>query len=362
MSFHTITATKKISSQEFYYIKDKLYILAQKKKARIFSPNKTTLNNMGFPAEKPIKLDFVKRTDILSGKGILIDLVHYSEFNSYEITNQYYGIMVKINPARLLKKDDFLGLTTVSDIERFFNKANNEFKKIAFNFPDLELFSLKRIDFSFNILLKNQDEVKNYMQLIYRCRIPKRFKLQEYNNKNGFKVTQNTVAIAAYSKYEQMIHQEEYFNKLVCPNTILRFEIQTEYLKIYNLRKDNSIVGIKDFLSNSDVLAKKLFNYYMKYLLLEGDYYKLELARELIIKSEFKLMMKKRMIDLLERTSTSKNLNKAIKGMKNEYNLNDSQIKRCIENFNAIGVNPVTIPRRWNHDTLLNPLKLIAIE
>lgn len=76
--------------------------------------------------------------------------------------------------------------------------------------------------------------------------------------KNGFKVTQNTVAIAAYNKYEQMIHPEEYFNKLAFPSTILRFEIQTEYLKIHNLRKDNNIVCIKDFLSKSQMFLQNL--------------------------------------------------------------------------------------------------------
>lgn len=362
MSFHTITATKKLSSQEFFYIKDRIYTIAKKKNARIFSPNKKEMNKIGFPCEMPIKLDFIKRTDILSSKGILIDLVHYSEFNHTQITNQYHGIMVKINPTRLLRKNDFISLTTASDVEKFFIKINNEFKKIAFNIPDFELFSLKRIDYSSNILLEDQSLVNEYMQLIYRCRIPKRFKLKEYNNKNGFKVAQDTIAIAAYNKNAQMIDQAKYFKNLECPTNILRFEIQTEYLKIYNLKKECNIVGIKDFLKKSDVLARKLFYHYVKYLLLEGDYYKLEVARELIMKSEFKPTIKERMVGLLERTSSLRNLDKAIKEMKNENQLNDNQIKRCIENFNKIGLNPVTIPRRWKHDVLRNPLKLITVE
>ncbi|PKG21558.1 hypothetical protein CWS01_21740 [Niallia nealsonii] len=80
------------------------------------------------------------------------------------------------------------------------------------------------------------------------------------------------------------------------------------------------------------------------------------------IKSEFKPKMKQRMLDLLEQTSSLRNLDKAIKEIKNKNGLNDNQIKRCIENFNRIGVNPVTIPRRWKHDVLRNPLKLITVE
>jgi hypothetical protein len=221
---------------------------------------------------------------------------------------------------------------------------------------------LKRIDFSFNVSFEDNRIVEQYIELFYRGKIPKGFDLKSFRNRNGFKASQKCLALAIYNKNAQMKEQSHYFNNPEEGMGILRFEIQLEYSKIYNIKKNNNFANIKEFLSKSDVLAKKLFFYYLRNFFFEGDYYKLTIAREKIQGSNIKPKTKERMITLLELTNQRRSLSKSIKKMKEIFNLNNDHIKRCIECFNAINVNPVTIPKRFHRENLLNPLNIITIE
>ncbi len=63
---------------------------------------------------------------------------------------------------------------------------------------------------------------------------------------------------------------------------------------------------------------------------------------------------KKLMKELVKSSATHSSLDRAF----DILNFNKSQIKAILKKFNKIGVSPVVIPRRYEFDTIRNPLDL----
>ena len=74
----------------------------------------------------------------------------------------------------------------------------------------------------------------------------------------------------------------------------------------------------------------------------------------MIDKSSCKKKSKKLMKELVKSSATHSSLDRAF----DILNFNKSQIKAILKKFNKIGVSPVVIPRRYEFDTIRNPLDL----
>lgn len=364
MSFHTLTVTKRLTGPEFGYIKDRMYQICKKKNKRIYQLRTKDVNSIGFPLGEVIKIYTVVRSELYKNKGILIDFIEFSEGTITCQSPLFYGIRIRVNPARVFTENDFISLTKSKDVERFFNEINLLLKKIAFNFPDFEDFSLNRIDYSYNCNLGDQEKVSKYLSLISKGYVPKKYNVEKFNNANGFKIAHNTVAIAAYNKMAQIQDQEKYFNNYAIiekANGILRFEIQVEYMKAYSIMKNNDFKNIKEFLNSTDEIATKLFSFYLPKIVFKGDYYSYNMAKQKVLECKAKKRIQQHMLEFLYLATKCKNLNSVKKKLQKDSGLSSCQIDYCIERFNDIGVNPVTIPRTYREQLIINPLKLITI-
>lgn len=101
-------------------------------------------------------------------------------------------------------------------------------------------------------------------------------------------------------------------------------------------------------------LGKYIFKHYANIFYGTGDFYKLTDIYAMIDKSSCKKKSKKLMKELVKSSATHSSLDMAF----DILNFNKSQIKAILKKFNKIGVSPVVIPRRYEFDTIRNPLDL----
>ena len=124
--------------------------------------------------------------------------------------------------------------------------------------------------------------------------------------------------------------------------------------KVRHLTKKFKCTSASSFLKESDIIGKYIFKHYANIFYGTGDFYKLTDIYSIIDKSSCKKKSKKLMKELVKSSATHSSLDRAF----DILNFNKSQIKAILKKFNKIGVSPVVIPRRYEFDTIRNPLDL----
>ena len=135
---------------------------------------------------------------------------------------------------------------------------------------------------------------------------------------------------------------------------IIRIEIRCFKKKVRHLTKKFKCTSASSFLKESDIIGKYIFKHYANIFYGTGDFYKLTDIYAMIDKSSCKKKSKKLMKELVKSSATHSSLDMAF----DILNFNKSQIKAILKKFNKIGVSPVVIPRRYEFDTIRNPLDL----
>lgn len=229
----------------------------------------------------------------LSHKGITINM-HYIN----KIDYHSYSITYRISAYRVLHNDDYVDLFDVNKYEKL-EKAVNEFLKEKTKLlPKLSNCSLKRIDFCFNAILENREEVKAYIRLLKRADIPSTMKVRtEKNNrllKDGFTVyNKNTIEISIYDKYKQMKKENDKKTVFSDENlkrakNILRIEIRCQDKKIKEFQKKYKIFTIEEYFEYADKIGHELFTYYLPKFFGSGQIYTFSKLKEEIKISEYR--------------------------------------------------------------------------
>jgi hypothetical protein len=184
--------------------------------------------------------------------GLLIFLTKYNVQFPRVILK--YAIEIRLNPKRLIEKDNHILLMQESDILSVDKAFNKIIKDIYCDLPELDRWKTGRIDYAVQI---KTEHVKLYIKLFQRANKPNRHyheqNLEEHNSEEYDKKGQKdgsyyqiskSVRINIYDKEAQQIAEGADRQTIEQAKDILRFEIQINKAKIKQMvRTDKDILN-----------------------------------------------------------------------------------------------------------------------
>jgi hypothetical protein len=293
-------------------------------------------------------------------KGLSFVLRLSSKSPSYMDNEKPCSIKATINPKIFTGIKDYVTAANQSYLSDVIHNFNEEMRRISPVLRTFDRYSLNRSDYCINFDLQELGiscTVEQMMILIQRSNIPEHFSewkdeskaYQKVHESNSFQLKCKSMTVNCYGKYYQL--SKEYAN---CPNIdkalhVVRFEVQYEYLKMYNLFQSiKKKYGYDEHMAVMRLLSDEISedtvkNYYDK-VIRKGDYYTLEGARDRIINRNFKINKTYRLIDAIELVNKCRGISKAKETLQGER-LYD--FIRSLRDLDEIGINPVTIPKEW---------------
>jgi hypothetical protein len=271
------------------------------------------------------------------------------------------SIKVTINPKIFAGIKDYVSTSTYEHLQIVETNFNREASRISPILGAFGLYTLNRIDYCFNFDLKElclNCTPEQMMTLIKRANIPAHFvEWKEYDKtshrmesgKYSFYLKSKSVIVNCYWKNYQMQKEFPDFPNIEDSIDVIRFEIQCKYPKVYYMsrviKNDEEYENIE--LINamlSDDISENLIRKYIDRVIRRGDYYPLEAAKELIRSKNYQKRKEGWLIETLELINRCRGISKAKAELRSdEYD----EFKRGMRVLEAIGINPVMIPREW---------------
>ena len=379
MGYHTFAFFQKMDYEEYCILENDFIGYMRKTGKLKRSPVKT---------KEGVQIGWQYTYKINEDKGIRWLLLSRQAKNNYVIR----GVLVVINPESLIE-NNYIRAAEEDDlkkVEEIYNRAAENISKVFLKFGAC---SLNRVDPCVNIDLKELGipcTPEQMIKLIKRGNIPRHYEERKecYDkkqrrmvaDKNSFYLENKSSVINFYRKYAKQGENHPNYSKRESSRNVIRLEVQCKYLRLYTLSKDirqeskyystnegfsadeaymrmyegnhQSVIPIDAVLSEKiyeDIIRKNVYK-----VLRKGDYFTLDLARDIVESHHFKNSKEDRMIDALELINTSKGIAKA------RLNLQKSEFdgfNRALKELDCILVNPVTIPRRWGIKHIPNLLR-----
>lgn len=267
---------------------------------------------------------------------------------------KFMQITIILNPVKLIAKNklEVIKQEHIEEVKKIFAE---EMHRIHSSLPRLENWIVNRIDYAINI---NTPYVKEYVKLFQRADKPRNFK-ELYCSKSktrkqregSFYLFNDSVSINFYNKEHERLSQN--FNKDGAKD-LLRLEVQCKKPKTNTIKCKNGFESrqLEHYLSNE--ISYYQLEYYYNKTIGAGDYYKLSEAIRIVQESNYTFKTKEKLIEVLRAVSRHRRIWKA----REESKYNSSCFNRYLKQIRALGVNPVTIPARWNVEGLINVLNI----
>lgn len=302
------------------------------------------------------------------------------------------GVLAVINQEALIEnnyiraaKDDDL-----KEVEEIYNRETEKISKIFLKFGSC---SLNRVDPCLNIDLKELGipcTPEQMMKLIKRGNIPRHYEERKecydskqrrmVSDKNSFYLESKSSVINFYWKYAKQGKKHPNYSKRESSRNVIRLEVECKYLKLYALVKNrnreskyyesaeglspdemymrmhmgvhNPVIPIDVVLSANTyepIIRKSIYK-----ILRKGNYFTLDIARDIVESYHFRSSKEERMIEVLESVNESHGIAKAKSKLReNEFR----RFNKALKELDKILVNPVTIPRRWDIKHIPNLLR-----
>lgn len=278
----------------------------------------------------------------------------YIKLTSKKVDGRYkYNFMqmtIIMNPVKLIRRNklEVIKMDLLEEVKKIFAE---KVKKIHTSLPRLDYWTINRIDYAVNI---NTPYVEEYIKLFQRGDKPTNFK-ELYCSKSktrrqldgSFYLFNDSVTINFYNKENERLSQN--FNKDGAKD-LLRLEIQCKKPKTNTLKAKNKFDSrhLEHYLSQE--ISYQQLEYYYNKTIGTGDYYKLSEAIRIVQESNYTSKTKEKLTEVLRAVSRYRSIWKA----REESQYNSSCFNRYLKKIRVLGVNPVTIPSRWNIDKLKN--------
>lgn len=292
--------------------------------------------------------DNVWHAEMFKGKGIRV-VIKKTKLSGY------LKFIISLND--LLGTDDKLSLIDPLHIQEALNTADamltGEFGE-AFSINNLEL---SRVDYCINVNVESSENVRAYINLLYRCDMRKGYKViglecPDFDTTKGY-TARNDIAgteISFYDKQKQL--EQRKYEDWERASGILRIELRLTKSKAVKEHTEGCINNherIAYCIGNShrEILAV------VRQLIPDGDYYTMKEARAIVKKSVKSQKLRERMLEMLKLTKKLGSIRLAKKELRNK----DSKIKHeyfnmMMEEFENIGVNPVVLDKKSGVSTL----------
>jgi hypothetical protein len=207
------------------------------------------------------------------------------------------------------------------------------------------------------------------MELIKRSNIPTHYKEYKMYDPVGhrmkspdevFYLKSNSVVINCYGKYLQLCNNYPDNPSLEDSRSVIRFEIQCKYFKLYSMlrdlkRKDIPYKKTMNYLF-SDAYAREVVVTYFDKVIMRGDYYTLKIASAMVKARKFRGHKEERMIYALNLISQQRGISGAKAYIRRERR-NLLNFNRALNELSEMGINPVTIPKSFGIGRIPNLLE-----
>lgn len=302
------------------------------------------------------------------------------------------GVLTVINPGTLIGNNYIVASREddLKEVEEIYNREAENISKILLKFGAC---SLNRVDPCLNIDLKELDFMcspEQMMVLIKRGNIPRYYRERKecfdekqhrkIADKDSFYLENNSSVINFYWKYAKQGKKHPNYSKRELSRNVIRLEVQCKYLKLYalskNIRQESKYYEPDERLSIDEMYMRMYYEVYNPVIpidvvlsekvyesiicqniykvLRKGDYFTLDIARDIVESYHFRSSKEERIIDTLEMINESHGIAKA-KSKIREAEI--AKFNKALKELDSIFVNPVTIPRRWNIKHIPNLLR-----
>lgn len=225
----------------------------------------------------------------------------------------------------------------------------------------VDRLSLSQVDVTINLWFDDGTDLCPMIRLFEKSRLPSGFEL--YDNQHGYfccGTKSRTVVIKAYDKIREL-SERGHLPKKLKGKSLLRIEVsmkREKFIKEFGLSRDASLF---DMLTVIYEQGQTLIIKYMEKLfpVISKHYtYKATISA---IEKKAKKKLRPYMCYLVEKTGKKEGrLDKAITSLMKSEKLRHSQIKRLLEEFDKIGVNPVALPNKSPVPSVPNIRHMIA--
>ena len=379
MGYHTFAFFQKTNEEEYQVLENDFigYMQRTKKLKRSPVQNKDKIQ---------IGWQYTYKDD--KEKGIHWLMLSSKAKNNY-VTR---GVLAVINQEALIEnnyiraaKDDDL-----KEVEEIYNRETEKISKIFLKFGSC---SLNRVDPCLNIDLKELGiscTPEQMMKLIKRGNIPRYYEERKecydskqrrmVSDKNSFYLESKSSVINFYWKYAKQGKKHPNYSKRESSRNVIRLEVECKYLKLYALVKNrnreskyyesaeglsidemymrmykgiyNPVIPIDVVLSANiyePIIRKSIYK-----ILRKGNYFTLDIARDIVESYHFRSSKEERMIEVLESVNESHGIAKAKSKLREDE---FPRFNKALKELDKILVNPVTIPRRWDIKHIPNLLR-----
>ena len=306
----------------------------------------------------------------LSDKGILIHTHLLKKKGFYS-----YYIIYRISAQRVIENNNFVGLFDTRNYDILKKKVNKLIKEKSEYLPFLDDCKLSRLDFCLNAELENQEQVKAYIKMARRAKIPKFLKQRVYYDKTSKRIkpfeddmtvySDNYIEISIYNKFRQMKKEEKelYSEKdLKSAENIVRIEIRCMKKKLKELKKVYRLYTIDDFMKNADIIGKHLYKYYLSKMFGTGRIYTLKTAKEQFSYGDLKPKNAEILKDFLDFANNVRSADKAYEAYCAAHGKKEA--RKILSKFDYIDTSYVTITNRdaklFDGEYIPHPLDLVG--
>ncbi len=275
-----------------------------------------------------------------------------------------YGINIIINARKLLgyKKYAHVCIAPVGDMPKLMPALYDNLDYIGLHFLDYGRFHLKRLDLCTNIRLGTSDEFEAYMRLIckgkyafgstlYKCYDKKQ--KRRVAPKYSFTLTGATFEISIYAKQRQMLDSENYYSAEELQFSENQLRIELRFINQKNNELIRQYQSLDNLICHIPEIGHKYISQYLNAMYGKGDFYRFDIAAQMIEDSNFHSATKQKMIKFMK-TVAKGSLNDAINRLGTELS------ESMLYHFNLLKVSPITLPVRSNSALLMHPLHYIA--
>lgn len=274
-----------------------------------------------------------------------------------QIKGARWGLLVIIHPALVLGEVDRSTLyqpekkTEYKSMIKLVDKLLKEVD-VPCSVDDMKLY---RADVTANFIYDTSTSVSEYIRILKKSRLLNHYHWDKFReddhtardckiaNQHSCKQYCKSAAFFAYDKTAQLEMIEAFPDALIGKH-ILRLEAQLRRKAMKKWVGEDTMEDSNwKIIKELGVNVEKILSWYLERVNpVHGNYIRYKDAVELVsqVKGEKK---RERMLYLLRKTSDSENLAAAQEKMKEKFQLSDSQCKTVLNQFQKLGISPVTL-------------------
>lgn len=273
-------------------------------------------------------------------------------------TDSYHAVLeIIVNPMRLLQSPSFKTL---------FDPSKGSFWNVAVEFDailrDLKIpltfqdFTLQRLDLCADFSFDSPNEVDIYMKVIKKAKIPLYYERDRFpdtmensdgKNQHSFRIKSTGSMFTVYDKDYQMFDQKLQALDTDAKN-VLRFELELKRKTLRAIEKAYDIHSTVELLDRitAEGICEKYLSDFIDHLFPQGAYCSYANAKTRVEEGLHGEKKRALCMDILRYATKCETMDDVIQLLYKKC-ISLGRIERCLGYFEALGIQPITIPEAY---------------